>query len=308
VSDTEHSASGGTRRLPSHVLSVALALTAAFMVLEAIVGYWSGSLALIADAGHMLADAGALTLALVAQSWAQRPPGKRTTYGLRRAEVLAAFVNGIGLALTALFVVKEAVERWLEPRAIRGTAMLSAAIAGLVVNAVVARMLYSAEDSSINIRAAFAHVLVDALGSVGAIVAALAVVFFDIRRADPLLSVLIAVLVAFSGWRVLKETASVLLEAVPSHLDVGDIEQTIRSCSGVAALHDLHVWRVSDGFDVLSVHVTLARGSHGADVCVEVASALRQKHGIDHATVQAEAPPPPDLVPLRRRENGPAVR
>lgn len=287
---------------------MALALTAAFMLLEALVGYWSGSLALIADAGHMLADTGALTLALVAQAWAQRPPGKRTTYGLRRAEVLAAFINGIALAVTALLVVEEAVERWLEPRAIRGTAMLSAAIAGLVVNAVVARMLYSAEKSSINIRAAFAHVLVDALGSVGAMLAALAVVFFDIRRADPVLSILIALLVAYSGWRVLKETASVLLEAVPSHLDIGEIDRTIRACSGVAALHDLHVWRVSDGFDVLTVHVTLARGSHGPDVCVEVASVLKHKHGIEHVTIQPEAPPPAEMVALRLRENGPAVQ
>jgi cobalt-zinc-cadmium efflux system protein len=308
VDRNEHSATGSTRRLPTRVLSLALALTAAFMVLEALVGYWSGSLALIADAGHMLADTGALTLAWVAQAWAQRPPGKRTTYGLRRAEVLAAFLNGIALALTALFVVKEAVERWLEPRAIRGTAMLLAAIAGLVVNAVVARMLHAAENDSINIRAAFAHVLVDALGSVGAILAALAVVFLDLRRADPVLSVLIALLVAFSGWRVLKETASVLLEAVPPHLDIGEIDRTIRACSGVAGLHDLHVWRVSDGFDVLTVHVTLAQGSHGPDVCVEVASALKHEHGIDHVTVQTEAPPPEEVVGLRLSESGPVVR
>jgi cobalt-zinc-cadmium efflux system protein len=290
------------------VLFVALTLTATFMVLEALVGYWSGSLALIADAGHMLADTGALTLALVAQAWAQRPPGKRTTYGLRRAEVLAAFINGIALALTALFVVKEAVERWIEPRAIHGLAMLSAAIAGLVVNAVVARMLYSAEKNSINIRAAFAHVLVDALGSIGAILAALAVVLLDMRRADPALSVLIAVLVAYSGWRVLKETASVLLEAVPSHLDIAQIDRTIRECRGVAALHDLHVWRVSDGFDVLTVHVTLAQGSHGPDVCMEVASALKVEHGIEHVTVQPEAPPPEAMVALRLSQRGPAVR
>jgi cobalt-zinc-cadmium efflux system protein len=278
------------------------------MVLEALVGYWSGSLALIADAGHMLADTGALTLALVAQAWAQRLPGKRTTYGLRRAEVLAAFINGIALALTALFVVKEAIERWIEPRAIRGFAMLSAALAGLVVNAVVARMLYSAEENNINIRAAFAHVLVDALGSLGAVVAALAVVFLDLRRADPALSVVIAMLVAYSGWRVLKETASILLEAVPSHLDIGEIDRTIRACTGVVSLHDLHVWRVSDGFDILTVHVSLAQGSHGPDVCIEVASALKYQHGIEHVTVQPEAPPPVEMVALRLSEDGPAIR
>lgn len=308
MTKSDHPIARKARKLPTRVLSIALALTASFMLLEFFVGHYSGSLALMADAGHMLADTGALTLALVAQAWAQRPPGQRTTYGLRRAEVLAAFVNGIALTVTAVFVVKEAVERWFEPRAILGTAMLAAAIAGLVINAVVARMLLSAEHSSVNIRAAFAHVLVDALGSLAAIVAALAVVLFDIRRADPVLSVLIAILVAYSGWRVLRETASVLLEAVPSDLNLAAIDRTIRSCPGVASLHDLHVWRVSDGFDVLTVHVTLTGDSHGPDVCLEVASAVRHEHAIEHVTVQPEAPPPADLVALRRDASSPAVR
>jgi cobalt-zinc-cadmium efflux system protein len=291
----------GAERLPARVLSFALALTASFMVVEAAVGWWSRSLALVADAGHMLADTGSILLGLLAHRWSRRPPDQRSTYGYRRAEVLAAFVNGILLALTALFVVKEAIARWIEPEVIRGPGMLVTAVAGLVVNGVVALTLLGAKTSSVNVRAVFAHVVVDAVGSVGAIVAGLAVVLYRAYRVDPVLSIFIAALVAHSGWRVLREATAILLEAVPAHLDAGHIARTIQSCPGVASLHDLHVWRVSDGFDVLTVHVTLQSGCHGPDVCRTVAHAMRERHGIDHVTVQPEAPLPTQLVPLRRQ-------
>jgi cobalt-zinc-cadmium efflux system protein len=175
----------------------------------------------------------------------------------------------------------------------------------LIVNGVVALILLRAQTSSVNVRAVFAHVMVDAVGSVGAIAAGLAVVLWGAYRVDPVLSVFIAGLVAHSGWRVLRETTSILLEAVPAHLDVRVIASTIRSCPGVADLHDLHVWRVSDGFDVLTVHVTLQDGCHGPDVCRAVARAMRETHGIDHVTVQPEAPPPQQLVHLRHQGSAP---
>jgi cobalt-zinc-cadmium efflux system protein len=269
------------------------------MGIEAAAGWWSGSLALIADAGHMLADTGALTLALLAQHWAARVPGQRTTYGFRRAEVLAAFLNGIGLAVTALWVIHEAILRWQHPVAIHGFGMLVTAVAGLLVNLAAAMVLRRAQGTSMNVRAAFLHVLADAFGSVGAILAALAVVLLGEKRADPLLSVIIACLVAVSGWRVLRETVAILLESVPEHLELSAIERTIRNCTGVAELHDLHVWRVSQGFDALTVHVTLASGTHGVEVCRRVAEALRLEHGLSHVTIQPEAPPPDQLVQLR---------
>jgi len=279
-------------------------LTASFMLVELAGGLVSGSLALLADAGHMLADAGALALALAAQRWAQKPRTERSTFGLRRAEVLAAFVNGIALAVTALWVVKEAVERWLEPTVIRADVMLAVAGAGLLVNLLVAGILMRAQRESLNVRAAFAHVATDAVGSVAALVAGGAVHFLGMRRADPALSVLIALLVAYSGWRVLREATAILLEAAPTHLDVPAIESAIRACPGVDGLHDLHVWRISDRFDALTVHVTLARGAHGVEVCRAVADKLKSEFGLDHVTIQPEALPPEAVVSVRASRHG----
>jgi cobalt-zinc-cadmium efflux system protein len=256
----------------------------------------------------MLADAGALALALVAQHWASKSRTQRSTYGFHRAEVLAAFVNGIALAATAALIVKEAIERFFAPVVIRGSSMLVTATAGLVVNLLVASILMRAQRESLNVRAAFAHVLMDALGSVAAIAAGLLVVYGGVQRADPVLSVLIAVFVAYSGWRVIVETTHILLEAVPAHLDVRAIEKTILECAGVAGLHDLHVWRISDKFDTLTVHVTLKRGAHGTDVCRAVRGTLEARFGLSHVTVQPEAPPPDELVPVRISRDGAPVR
>ena len=277
------------------------------MVVEVAVGFWSGSLALLADAGHMLADAGALVLALVAQHFADLPRTNKSTFGLLRAEVLAAFVNGITLAFVSLLIVKEAIERWMSPLPIHAQPMLATAVAGLLVNLLVAYLLTRGQ-SNLNVRAALAHVLMDALGSVGAILAALAVLFWDLTRADPLLSALIAILVAFSGWRVLRETTAILLEGAPPHLDVTAIQSTIAACPGVASVHDLHVWRISDRFDTLTAHVTLARGHHGTVVCREVAECLKSQYGLEHVTIQPEAPPPDDLVSVRASKDGAPIR
>jgi cobalt-zinc-cadmium efflux system protein len=285
------------------VLSLALGITASFMVVEVVVGLWSGSLALLADAGHMLADAGSLVLAIVAQHFAGKPRTDRTTFGFRRAEVLAAFVNGIGLAFVGLMIVKEAIERWISPVEIHSRPMLATAVGGLLVNLLVAWLLMRGQRN-LNVQAALAHVLTDALGSVAAILAALAVLFWGLTRADPLLSGVIAVLVAFSGWRVLRETTGILLEGAPPHLDVAAIERSIVACPGVASVHDLHVWRISERFDTLTAHVTLRRGHHGTDVCRGVADCLKSQYGLDHVTIQPEPPPPDALVTVRSSKDG----
>ncbi len=292
---------------PKRALVLALVITASFMVVELGVGFWSGSLALLADAGHMLADAGALVLALVAQHFADQPRTDKSTFGLRRAEVLAAFVNGITLAFVSLLIVKEAIERWMSPVEIHGQPMLVTAVAGLLVNLLVAFLLMRGQ-SNLNVRAALAHVLTDALGSVGAILAALAVLLWNMTRADPVLSALIAVLVAFSGWRVLRETTAILLEGAPPHLDVTAIQSMIAKCPGVASVHDLHVWRISERFDALTAHVTLARGHHGTDVCRGVAECLKSQYGLEHVTIQPEPPPPDDLVLVRTSKDGAPIR
>jgi cobalt-zinc-cadmium efflux system protein len=218
--------------------------------------------------------------------------------------VLAAFINGIALALTAVLVIKEAIERFMEPVIVKGQSMLLTAVGGLAVNVVVALLLVREQRHSLNVRAAFAHVVTDALGSVAAIAAGIAVLFFGWMRADPALSVAISVLVAYSGWRVLRETTAILLEAAPKHLDVVAIERMILATPGVAGVHDLHVWRISDRFDALTVHVTLERGAHGTDVCRAVGARIRDDFGILHVTVQPEAPPPDELVAVRSSRHG----
>jgi cobalt-zinc-cadmium efflux system protein len=255
----------------------------------------------------MLADAGALGLALIAQHFADKPRTERSTFGLRRAEVLAAFVNGIALSAAAVWIFKEAFERWMYPEPIHGKAMLFTAAGGLLVNLLVAAILMRG-DRSLNVRAALAHVLSDALGSVGAIAAGVAVLVWGVTRADPLISSVIALLVAFSGWRVLRETTGILLESVPAHLDVAQISRTILNCPGVAGVHDLHVWRISERFDTLTAHVTIARGSHGTDVCRSVAERLKVEYGLDHVTIQPEAPLPNELVPVRASKDGAPIR
>jgi cobalt-zinc-cadmium efflux system protein len=299
-----HTADPAARR----ALFGAVVLTMGFMLVEASVGFYTKSLALLADAGHMLADSGALGIALIAQRVAERPRTERSTFGYRRAEVLAAFVNGMLLAGIAVLILKEAVDRYFEPVAIRGEAMLGTAVGGLCVNLLVAFVLMRSQAQSLNVRAAFAHVLSDALGSVAAIVAGVSVVVWNATRVDPLVSGVIALLVAWSGFRVLRETAGILLEAAPPHLDVAAVERTIRESPGVADVHDLHVWRISERFDALTAHVVLLRGEHGTEVCRRVAERLATEHGLEHVTIQPEAPPPDEVVAVRSSRDGAVIR
>src|SRR5688572_25722659 len=254
-----HGHGHGASRLSAHgALRISLVLTAGFMLVEAAVGWYTGSLALLADAGHMLSDSGALVFALVAQRFASRAHDRRATFGYRRAEVLAAFLNGIALALISAWIGVEAVRRWWEPRVLSPHGLLETASAGLVINVVVALVLSRSGGQNVNVRAALAHVMADLLGSLGAVAASLSVVFWQAYRADTVLSLLITVLVAHSGWRILRETSLVLLESAPRELDTSALAKTIQETEGVASFHDLHAWRISDGFDAVTVHVVLS--------------------------------------------------
>jgi cobalt-zinc-cadmium efflux system protein len=271
------------------------------MVVEAVVGWWANSLALVADAGHMLADAAALGLAIFAQRIASGERTRSRTYGYRRAEVLAAFGNGIALGLTAVWIFVEAVQRWQTPPKVMGAPVTITAVIGLLVNVWAAFLLgFGGEGQNVNTRGAFAHVITDALGSVGAIVAGTLVLLFHWYRADPMISAAIGVLVLWSGWRLVLETSRVLMEGSPIEIDIAHVEETLRSVPGVADFHDLHVWSISDGFDVLTVHVVLEHGHHGTDVVSAVARRLRDRHKLDHCTIQPEPPQGEQLVTLRR--------
>jgi cobalt-zinc-cadmium efflux system protein len=294
--------------LPGHnhqaALRWALVATALFMVVEAVVGLTSGSLALVADAGHMLSDSGALALALAAQVLANRAASHEATYGYRRAEVLAAFVNGIVLALISLLIAKEAIERFMTPTPMQTTPVMICAALGLLVNLAVANRLHASGGGNLNVRAALLHVMADAVGSVGVLVSAVLVKLLEWKQADAVVSGLIAILIAFGGFRILQRTAGVLLESVPAEVDVQRLRECIKSTPGVADFHDLHVWRISEGFDVVSVHVTLAPQSHGVEVCQAVRERIQRDVGIEHVTVQPEAAPPNELVALRHGRDG----
>lgn len=279
----------------------ALVMTASFMFVEAFVGLWAHSLALVADAGHMLADAAALGLAIFAQRIAAGARTRARTYGHRRAEVIAAFGNGIALGLTAIWIFVESVERWQKPAEILGAPVTVTAVIGLGVNIVAAVLLgHGGHGHNVNTRGAYMHVLTDMLGSIGAILAGALVLLFGWNRADPVLSAAIGVLVLWSGYRLVAETTHVLMEGSPIEVDLGHVEETLRGVPGVADFHDLHVWSISDGFDVLTVHVVLSRGYHGTEVVAAVSRALRDKHKLEHCTVQPEPQQGTELVSLGR--------
>jgi len=300
--DHDHTHDHDLKRSPMKRLVWAFVVTAIFMFVEAGMGWWSKSLALLADAGHMLADAAALGLAIVAQRIAVQSRTRSRTYGFRRAEVLAAFANGIALGLTAIWIFIEAAQRWQAPPTIDAKAMMATAVLGLFVNIGAALMLGAGEHGhNVNTRGALAHVLSDALGSVGAIVAGALVLGFGWMRADPLISAVIGVLVLWGGWRLVRETSRVLMEGSPIEIDIEHIEETIRAVPGVCDFHDLHVWSISDGFDVLTVHVVLSRGFHGTDVVAAVSRSLKEKHGLDHCTIQPEPSREEQLITLGRR-------
>jgi len=285
------------RDAPEGRLLAALLLTVAFMVVEVVAGWLSHSLALISDAGHMFADAGALALALTAQRVASRPRTLVRTYGYRRAETLAALGNGVALGITAVWVIAEAIERWRAPTVIDAWPVLGVAATGFIVNLIAAWLLSRGKDGhNANTRAALAHVASDALGSVSAMAAAVIVLVFGWNRADALAGFVISGLILWGAFRLVAQTVSVLMESVPAGVELADLERTILSTPGVKEVHDLHAWTISDGFDAVTVHVVLDGTAHGTDVAADVGERIRREHHVSHVTVQPEAPPLPSAL------------
>ncbi len=269
-----------------HALRFALVLTGGFTVVEAVGGWLTGSLALLADAGHMASDVGALGLALFVARIAARPPDRRQTMGYQRAEVLGAVVNGGAVGVLALWIASEAVARFAAPRAILAGPMMGVAAVGLVVNLVVAWRLHGSED--LNRRAAFLHVLGDLLGSVGALVAGALVWAFGWTLADPVASLLISVILLVGSARVLRDASRVLMQAVPDDVDLDGLERAIRGVPGVADIHDLHVWSLRPGENVVTVHVVLCPDAGPQATCAAVREAIAALLPTAHVTVQPE--------------------
>jgi cobalt-zinc-cadmium efflux system protein len=265
-----------------------VALAASYMLAEAVGGWWTGSLALLADAGHMLSDVFALSLSVLAIRLAQRPGSAQQTFGHHRTEILAALVQGLLLVGVAVFILLEAIERLGQSHEILGGPMLLIACGGLLVNLAGLWILGGDRHENLNVRGAWLHVLSDALGSVGAIAAGLAIWRFGWTWADPLASIVIAVLVVYSAWALLREVLGVLMEWAPTHIDVSEVEQTIRGLGGVTAVHDLHIWTISSGRVALAGHVVCVDERDPAELLQDVTDLLHDRFGIEHSTVQIE--------------------
>jgi cobalt-zinc-cadmium efflux system protein len=257
------------------------------MVAEAVGGVLSGSLALLADAGHMLTDAGSLALSLFAMRVARRPANAEKTYGYVRLEILAALVNGAALLVIAGFIVVEAWHRLQDPVEVRGGVMLGIAVVGLGVNIVGALLLHGHTHDNLNVRGAYLHVLGDLLGSIGAMAAGIVILTTGWTPADPIISVVIAVLILFSAWRLVREAADVLLEAAPPHIDVEDVVRDLRDVEGLEEIHDVHVWTLTSGFVALSAHGVIDDPRLHTRILEEVRQRMRA-HGIEHVTFQIE--------------------
>lgn len=270
-------------------LKLALALTFCYMLAEAIGGWLTNSLALLADAGHMLTDVAAMALTLFAFWFAKRPATSKKTYGYYRIEILAAFVNGVTLVLLSLWIIYEAIERFRDPAGVLGFQMTMIAVGGLIINMIAAWLLHSDHQENLNMHGAWLHVMGDLLGSVTAIIAGILIVSFGWMWADPVCSIIISVIIIFGAWRLIMESVNVLLEGTPAHIDVRAVESSVLLLPGVTGVHDLHIWTISSGIDALSAHITHDSSVDPPDLLVRVRKELHDKFGIDHLTIQIEA-------------------
>ncbi len=276
-------------------LGITLVLVVVYMVAEVVGGVLTGSLALIADAGHMLSDAGSLGLSAFALWIAGRPRTPERTFGYHRTEILAALANGVALVAIAVLIVAEAWGRFANPRPVEGGAMMAVAVGGLVINLVSMGILHGGRSESLNVRGAWLHVLSDTLGSVGAIGAGALIWAFGWNWADPVASVVIAVLVVWSSWTLLRDSVHVLMEATPAHIDASEVQWAISAVPGVEQVHDLHVWTITSGFESLSVHVRVAEGAgEGARdaILAQVRDLVSRRFAIEHSTIQIECGDP----------------
>jgi cobalt-zinc-cadmium efflux system protein len=273
-----------------HRLSIVLVLTAVYMLAEAVGGWITGSLALLADAGHMLTDAAALSLALIAIWFGSRPATSSKTFGYYRLEILAALINGVALVLISFLIFYEAYKRWAEPPQVRSGLMILIATGGLIINLVCAWLLHGDHKDDLNMRGARLHIIGDALGSVGAILAGALMWLQGWYAADPLFSCLIGLLIVWSSWHLIRESTNVLLEGTPAHINLAAVEDAILQTDGVTDVHDLHIWTITSGHEALSAHVIHVEAISQAELLKELRAKLLDRFGVDHLTIQMETP------------------
>jgi cobalt-zinc-cadmium efflux system protein len=280
-----HDSSGSARGS----LKAALFITATFLVAEFLGALYTNSLALLADSGHMLTDVAALGLSFFAIRFATRRATPRKTYGFYRVEILIALLNGVFLILVSLYIFYEAYHRFLNPAQVRADWMLIVASVGLLANLASAWLLFGKHHESLNIRGAFFHVLSDAIGSVGAILASLAIMFGGYAMADPMISVVVGVLILWSSWILIRDAVDILLESTPAHINIVSLREQLGCVNGVGSVHDLHVWTLTSGVLAMSCHVVAhGDGFNRTDLLNGVNRIAREKFRIDHTTIQIE--------------------
>ena len=276
------------RHTESRRLGWALAISIAYFFDELIAGFLTNSLALLSDAGHMLSDVGALALSLFAFRMARRPANHHTTFGFHRVEILAALFNGLTLWLIVGVIFAAAYQRIFDPPVVESYGMMIVAILGLVVNIVAAAILHAGHRHNLNMRGAFLHVVSDAIGSVGAIAAGAIMLTTGWYLADPLISVFISALILYSSWSLVKDSLSVLMQAVPKGIRLEEVRETIEAVDGVHKVHDLHIWAVTSDIFTLSAHAVVENGGDFHQVLNDIEDTLKQRFNIEHTTIQLE--------------------
>lgn len=269
-------------------MAIALGVTAGFMVVEIVVGILSHSLALLADAGHMATDAAALGMTLAA-SWIARQPATRTkTYGFYRTEILAAFLNGLTLWLLVIWIVYEAIRRFLHPPTVLAPMMLVTAVIGLLANLACSWILKPAPTDSLNQRSAYLHVLADAVGSLSVIGAALVIWRTGWNAADPIASLLVCFVILWGSWNLISESVNVLLEGTPAHINVVQVMRAMQEVAGVRRVHDVHIWTITSGMEAMSGHVVVDDLASSQIVLGRLNAVLAERFGLSHTTLQLE--------------------
>ncbi|MGG1684354.1 cation diffusion facilitator family transporter [Pseudalkalibacillus sp. NRS-1564] len=280
---------GHTHSANKKALLISFILIATFMILEVVGGIITNSLALLSDAGHMLSDAVALGMSLLAFKLGEKKSDTEKTYGYKRFEILAAFLNGIALIAISFYILWESINRFIDPPDVASTGMLVIAAIGLIVNILVAWILMKGDTSeNLNLRSAFLHVLGDLLGSIGAIIAALLIMFIGWNYADPIASAIVAILVLISGIRVTKDSFHVLMEGTPSNIDLQKVKKALVEIDGVNSIHDLHIWNITSDFPSFTCHLVVNQGVNRDQMLKIAGQKLHDQFDLSHTTIQIE--------------------
>jgi cobalt-zinc-cadmium efflux system protein len=271
-------------------LGIALIITLVIMVVEIVGGIMSHSLALTSDAGHMLVDALALVLSLVALNLARKPATSTRTYGFHRAEIMAALANGVTLVLVAAYIFYEAYQRFRNPPTVQTSIMLVVAIVGLIANLVTMRLLHHERHSNLNVRAAFFHVFGDMISSAGVIVGGIVIAFTGWKIVDPIIAMMIGIIILFGAVNLVRDSVDILMETVPKQIQLDKVTETIKSVNGVVELHDIHIWTITSGIYALSSHILIQDQmlSHTSEIIATINQELAQKYNVTHTTFQLE--------------------